>query len=88
MSTLVNPMHPGQFLYEGYMEPIKLTTTELAKDLGVSVSSVSRLISGKSDLSYTMAIRLSKVFVRTPEAWMNVQVAYGLAKAKAELDSK
>jgi len=82
MSTLKNPMHPGEVLYLLYMEPSDITVTELAKKLNVSASSISRLVSGKSELSYEMAIRLSKVFSRTPEGWMNLQVAYGLNKAR------
>lgn len=86
MSTLRKPMHPGKFLYKAYMEPSEITITDLAEKLGLSTSSISRLVSGKSELSYAMAVRLSKVFKRTPEGWMNLQVAYGLSKAREEVD--
>lgn len=85
MPALKNPMHPGKFLYKAYMEPSLMTVTDLAEKINVSASSISRLVSGKSELSYTMAIRLSSVFKRTPEGWMNVQMSYGLSKAKEEL---
>lgn len=78
-------MHPGRLLKDAYMEPLEMSVTELAKNLNVSVSSVSRLVTEKSDLSYEMAIRLSKVFKRTPEGWMNLQVAYGLSKAQKNI---
>lgn len=86
MFTLANPMHPGRFLKDAYMEPLEMSVTELAEKLNVSVSSVSRLVTEKSDLSYEMAIRLSKVFKRTPEGWMNLQTAYGLKKASDKLE--
>ena len=85
MSMLKKPMHPGKFLKEAYLIPSGFNAKELATKMNVSASSVSRLISCKSELSYSMAIRLSKVFKRTAESWMNVQVAYGLEKAKEEL---
>lgn len=85
MFSLTNPMHPGQFLKEAYMEPLELTITALSKKLNMSTSAVSRLINGKSDLSYEMAILLSQNIGRSPESWMNIQTAYGLAKAKASL---
>jgi len=86
MFTLLNPMHPGEFLKEAYMEPMEMKVTELAEKLGVSKSSVSRLVTGKSELSYEMAIRLSKFFKRSPEGWMALQTAYGLKQAKDKME--
>ncbi len=86
MYSLNNPVHPGRILKNLYMDPSELTVTALASQLGVSSSSVSRLVSEKSDMSYEMAIRLSKVFKRTPEGWMNIQVAFGLARAKIKTE--
>lgn len=80
-------MHPGEFLKEAYMDPMEMKVTELAEKLGVSKSSVSRLVTGKSELSYEMAIRLSKLFKRSPEGWMALQTAYGLKQAKAKMES-
>lgn len=87
MFTLLNPMHPGEFLKDAYMDPTEMTVTELAEKLGVSKASVSRLVTGKSELSYEMAIRLSKVFKRTPEGWMALQTAYGLKQAQTKLEA-
>lgn len=86
MFTLLNPMHPGEFLKEAYMEPMEMKVTELAEKLGVSKSSVSRLVTGKSELSYEMAIRLSKLFKRSPEGWMALQTAYGLKQVKDKME--
>lgn len=86
MYSLSNPVHPGRILKNLYMDPLELTVTALAAQLGVSSSSVSRLVSEKSDLSYEMAIRLSKLFKRTPEGWMNIQTAFGLARAKIKTE--
>ncbi|MGO2514489.1 HigA family addiction module antitoxin [Marinomonas polaris] len=86
MFTLINPMHPGEFLKEAYLEPTGMTVTELASKLGVSKATVSRLVTCKSELSYEMAIRLSKVFERTPDGWMALQIAYGLKQAEKKLE--
>ncbi len=87
MFSLSKPIHPGEFLKDAYMEPLEIGVTELAEKMDVSTSSVSRLVSGKSELSYEMAVRLGKVFKRTPEGWMNLQVAYGLSFAKEKLEN-
>lgn len=79
-------MHPGEFLKEAYMDPSEMTVTELADKLGVSKATVSRLVTGKSELSYEMAIRLSKVFKRTADGWMALQTAYGLKQAEKKLE--
>lgn len=86
MFTLSSPMHPGEFLKEAYMDPSEMTVTELADKLGVSKATVSRLVTGKSELSYEMAIRLSKVFKRTADGWMALQTAYGLKQAEIKLE--
>ncbi|EGR5487289.1 addiction module antidote protein, HigA family [Vibrio cholerae] len=88
MFTLANPMHPGAFLKEAYMDPMDIKVTQLADIMGVSKSSVSRLITGKSDLSYEMALRLENVksFKRSASGWMNLQTAYGLYQAKRRLE--
>ncbi len=77
-----DPIHPGKFLKDVYLKPLDITTTGLAKRLGVSTASLSRVINGKSDLSYEMAVRLSKFFDRTPKGWMNLQVDYSLYHAE------
>ena len=86
MSTIPNPMHPGEFIKLIYMEPLEIGVTALAKNLDVSTSTLSRILNEKSDLSYDMAVRLSYVLGRSPESWMNIQSAYCLAKARLCVD--
>lgn len=88
MSIIKNPIHPGEFLLNGYMEPLELSITELADKLDVSQSTLSRLVNKKSELSYDMAIKISYVLGRTPESWMNIQTSYSLAQSKEQIDTK
>ena len=81
-----NPMHPGEFISLAYMEPLDLQSNELADRLGVSPSTLSRLLNQKMDVSYEMAMRLSTVLGRSPESWINLQAAYSLDKARANVD--
>ena len=68
-----NPMHPGEFILLAYMEPLNIQAVDLADRLDISTSTLSRIINGKMDLSYEMAVRLSNVLGRTPESWVNLQ---------------
>lgn len=78
-------MHPGEYLSEAYLIPFGISQTELAERLQVSKSAVSRLISGESDLSPEMAVRLSRVLDRSPESWMEMQSRYSIEAARKEL---
>jgi addiction module HigA family antidote len=44
------------------------------------------LLNGKSGISPEMALRLSKVFGRTPEGWLRLQLQYDLWRAKKNLN--
>lgn len=86
-----DPMHPGEFLLSVFMKPYGITCEEMARNLGVSASTVSRITSKKMDLSAGMAMRLSIVVGRTPESWMNMHTNYSLRQFinddKSELSS-
>ena len=69
-----NPPHPGEIIKEFCVEPLDLTVTKAAKSLGVTRKTFSMLLNGKSGISPEMALRLSKVFGRTPEGWLRLQL--------------
>lgn len=81
-----NPPHPGGFIKRVYIDPFKLGINELAKELHVSASTLSRLINEKSNISPEMALKLSKVIGRSAESWLLMQDNYNLWKAKTALD--
>ncbi len=80
--------HPGGIIRRRYLDPMQLSLTDLAEAMGVSVSSVSRVVSEKSDLTSEMAMRLSYVIGGTPEMWMGLQTAYNLDKAKQSFNAE
>jgi antitoxin HigA-1 len=80
--------HPGGIIRRRYLEPLKLTMTELADAMGVSLSSVSRVVNEKAELTSEMALRLSYVIGGTPEMWVGLQTAYSLDKAKTEFSAE
>jgi addiction module HigA family antidote len=79
-----NPPHPGEFITEVYLEPNDLSVRELAKGLGVSPSTLSRLLNGVTAISPVMALRLSKALGRSPESWLAMQSNYDLWRARRE----
>lgn len=81
-----NPPHPGEFIREVYLEPYDLSIRSLAESLGVSASTLARVISAKSGISPEMALRLSKAIGRSPESWLAMQHNYDLWQAKKAVD--
>jgi antitoxin HigA-1 len=81
-----NPPHPGEIIREFCIEPLDLTVTETAEALGVARKTLSTLLNGRAGISPEMALRLSKVFGRTPEGWLRLQLQFDLWKAEQSLD--
>lgn len=73
-----SPTHPGGILRRHYMEPLSLTISELAKILGVSRKTLSKIVNERGSITPGMALRLSKAFKTTPELWLNMQQNYDL----------
>jgi addiction module HigA family antidote len=85
---MYNPPYPGEIIREFCIEPLGLTVTEAAKAIGVTRKTLSALLNGRSGISPEMALRLSKVFGRSPEGWLRLQVQYDLWKTQQRVDLK
>ena len=84
--TMHNPPHPGEFIRETYIEPFDVSVRSLAESLGVSPSTLARIVSMRSAISPEMALRLSKALGRSPESWLAMQHNYDLWRAKNSAD--
>ena len=81
-----NPPHPGEFIQEVYLEPFGITGRQLSEKLGVSPSTLNRVLNGKSGISSEMALRLSKALGRTPESWLAMQDHFDLWQARQSVN--
>ena len=84
--AIYNPPHPGEIIREFCVEPLNINVTEAARALGVTRKTFSALLNGRAGISPEMALRLSKVFGRSPEGWLKLQLQYDLWKAKQSID--
>lgn len=83
MTHMHNPAHPGEVLAGTVLrEDGGLTVTEFAKRLGVSRVALSRVVNGRAAVSAELAIRLAAALGGSAESWLNMQVAYDLARAE------
>ena len=84
--TMHNPPHPGEFIRDTYVEPFDISIRSLAGSLGVSPSTLTRIVSMRSGVSPEMALRLSKALGRSPESWLAMQHNFDLWQAKRTAD--
>ncbi len=80
-------IHPGEILREEVIKANDLTVTATAKMLGVTRTTLSNIINGKSEISPEMCYRIAGVFGGTAEIWANLQTKYNL-RAIADKVSK
>lgn len=75
---MFDPPHVGEIIREEYLEPLGLSVTEAALNLGVSRKAFSELLNAKTGISTKMAIKLSKAFGTSIQFWLNLQQEYEL----------
>ena len=63
------------------LEPLGLSVTEAARQLGISRKQLSDVVNCRSGISPEMAIRLDKAFGGGAETWYRIQSAYELSQA-------
>jgi len=70
--------HPGRIIKGLYLEQFSITISDLAKALGVSRKTLSKIVNERGSISSGMALRLSRAFNTSPELWLNLQRNYDL----------
>ena len=81
-----NPPHPGEFIREVFLEPNGITCRQLATKLGVSASTLARVLNGSNGISSEMALRLSKALGRSAESWMILQDHFDLWQTRQRVN--
>lgn len=83
--TMFKPPPPGGLITE-YIEDNNIGLRSLAKALGVSVSALSKVASGKASVSPEMAVRLEAGLGIAARLWLSMQAACDLHKARETTD--
>ena len=86
MSPMYNPPHPGLILRDDILPSLGLTVTEAAEQLGVTRSTLSRVLNGRAAISPEMALRLEGwlgvEYGGRADVWIAQQAAYDLWQAR------
>ncbi len=81
MAKLPN-IHPGEILYEDFMQPMALSKNALAKQMGVPATRIGEITLGRRAITADTDLRLSKVFGTSEGYWLRLQNAYDLEEAR------
>jgi addiction module HigA family antidote len=85
---MFKPPHPGSLIAE-YLEDNDISLRSLrslAKQLGVSAASLSKVSGGKASVSPEMALRLEAGLGIAARLWLSMQAACDLHKARETTD--
>ncbi len=81
------PVHPGVHLLD-YIEGASITQYRLAKAIHVPARRINEIVHGKRRITADTTLRLGRYFRTSPQFWMNLQSAYDLAVAEADIGEK
>ena len=81
MTAMKNPAHPGALIKDN-IEELGLSVAKAAEGLGVTRQQLYRVISGESDVSPEMAVRLEKAFGGSADTWLRMQANFDLAQVR------
>jgi len=72
------PVHPGEVLFLEFLEPMEMSQSQLAKDIGVAPRRINEIVLKKRRITADTALRLAKYFQVSPDFWLGLQMDYDL----------
>ena len=78
----ITPIHPGEILFEEFLEPMGISQYRLAKDISVPARRINEIVHGKRAISANTALRFAKFFGTSPQFWLNLQSHHDLELEK------
>ena len=84
-SKRLRPVHPGDTLLHDFMQPLKLSSYRVAKELGVTAPTVNEIVRRRRAITAEMALRLSRYFGTSAQLWQNLQSQYDLEIASKKI---
>ena len=78
MAKKLEPIHPGEVLFEEFLVPMELSQNALARGVGVPPRRINEIVHGTRRVTADTALRLSRFFGTSPEFWLGLQMDYEL----------
>lgn len=77
--VMTNPVHPGEVLREDLLAELGLSVADAAARLGISRSTLSRVLRGRRRVSRRLAARLEQAGIGTTRSWLAMQSVHDRA---------
>jgi antitoxin HigA-1 len=74
----LNPVHPGEVLFEEFLKPLSMSQSRLALDISVHPRRINEIVLGKRGITADTALRLARYFGNSPQFWLGLQMDYDL----------
>ena len=82
--TLPNP-HPGRILLEDFLQPMRISQSELARAIGVPSRRINEVVLGKRAVTAGTDLLLTRYFGLSEGLFLRLQAAYDLESARGSL---
>jgi addiction module HigA family antidote len=84
----IDPVHPGEILFEEFLKPMRLSQNQLALSIRVPARRINEIVLGKRRVTADTALRLARYFNMSPRFWLGLQMDYDLDMAEDELGQR
>ncbi|MGB3186411.1 MAG: HigA family addiction module antitoxin [Ornithinimicrobium sp.] len=78
MRTTIAPVHPGEILFDEFLQPLGMAQHRLAVSIGVPPRRINEIVHGKRRITADTALRLARYFGTSDRFWLNLQTRYDL----------
>jgi len=84
-NAVLDPVSPGELLWEEFMSPMGLSRYRLAKEIGVPAQRIGDIVNGKRSITADTDLRLCRFFGLSDGYWLRAQAAFDIEVAQREL---
>lgn len=88
MTKTMEPIHPGEVLYENFLVSLGVTQHHLAVSISVPPRRINEIVHGKRRITADTALRLSRYFGTSEGFWLNLQSRYDLEIERDEIGAE
>lgn len=81
MAKLAN-IHPGEVLFEEFMQPLGISQNRLARAMCVPPRRINEIVHGQRAITADTALRLAHVLGTSAQFWLGLQADYDLEQAR------
>jgi addiction module HigA family antidote len=88
MRSKLKNVHPGEILFEEFLEPMHISQNMLAREIGVSPRRINEIVHAKRSVTADTDLRLSKFFGTSEGYWIGLQTDYDLMETRRALSKE